>query len=194
MSGCEQCRRLGVCKEPHYEAWAAILVAYAQADERPDEAQIAALREAIAAFMSSGARLRLPYYYSLLARVYLQAGCPDDGLLAIDEALAHSTSHNERWWDAELHRLRAELTLAAGRDPRDAEAALLRAVEIARGQQARSLELRALRTLARLPGSHRAETLRALRAAYAWFTEGFDMPDLRAAQAAALPHSSTRRG
>ena len=181
-------------KAPYYEAWAAILVAYAQADEQPDEARIAALRDAIAAFMSSGARLRLPYYFSLLARVHLQAGRPDEGLLAIDEALAHSTSHNERWWDAELQRLRAELTLAAGGDPRDAEAALLRAVEIARGQQARSLELRALRTLARLPGPRRAETQRALRAAYAWFTEGFDLPDLRAAQAAALPHNSTRQG
>jgi DNA-binding SARP family transcriptional activator len=178
-------------KAPYYEAWATILVCAAQADERPDEAHIAALRDAITAFIASGARLRLPYYFSLLARIYLQAGRPDDGLLAIDEALAQSTSHNERWWDAELQRLRAELTLAAGRDPRDAEAALLRAVEIARSQQARSLELRALLTLARLPGPRRAETQRELRAAYAWFTEGFDTPDLQAAHAYALANSST---
>jgi predicted ATPase/DNA-binding SARP family transcriptional activator len=179
-------------KAPYYEAWAAILVNAAQADECPDEEHISALRDAIAAFMSSGARLRLPYYFSLLARVYLQAGRPDDGLLAIGEALAHATSHNERWWDAELHRLRAELTLAVGRDPRDAEADLLRAVEIARGQQARSLELRALRTLARLPGSRRAESQRELRVAYAWFTEGFDTPDLRAARADVLLHQKRR--
>ena len=183
-------------KAPYYEAWAAILVCAAQAEEQPDEAHIAALRDAITGFIASGARIRLPYYFSLLARVYLRAGRPDDGLLAIDEALAQSTRHNERWWDAELQRLRAELTLAAGRDPRDAEAALRRAVEIARSQQARSLELRALLTLARLSGPRRAEAQRELRAAYAWFTEGFDTPDLQAAHANALASSgasSTRR-
>ena len=177
-------------KAPYYEAWAAILLAYARAREQPDEARIAALRGAIAEFMASGARIRLPYYFSLVAQVYQQAGRPRDGLLALDEALAHSERHNERWWDAELHRLRAELSLAADGSPAEAEVALLRAIEIARDQQARMLELRALLSLARLRvraglpdgATRRDETLRELRALSGWFTEGLDTPDVRAAQ------------
>ena len=92
---------------------------------------------------------------------------------------------NERWWDAELHRLRAELLLAGGAEAAEAEAALRRALEIARGQQAKSLELRAARTLARLwAGSGRTAEARDLLApVYSSFTEGLETPDLEAARA-----------
>ena len=94
--------------------------------------------------------MRLPYYLSLLAHVCGKAGRAEEGLACIDEALAEARTHNERWWDAELHRLRGELLLMHGADASDVEAALLRAIEIARSQQARSLELRATMSLARL--------------------------------------------
>ena len=92
---------------------------------------------------------------------------------------------NERWWDAELHRLRAELLLASGAEAAEAEAALRRAVEIARGQQAKSLELRAARALARLwAGSGRTAEARDLLApVYSSFTEGLETPDLESARA-----------
>ena len=72
------------------------------------------LRDSITEFKASGARLRLPYYLSLLAQVYGKAGRVEEGLACIDEALAEARAHNERWWDAELHRLRGELLLMHG--------------------------------------------------------------------------------
>jgi len=168
---------------PYYRAWATILVSYAQALEQPNEERIGNLRDSITAFKASGARLRLPYYLSLLAQVCRQAGRAEEGLACIDEALSEARTHNERWWDAELHRLRGEFLLMHGADASDAEAALLRAIEIARSQQARSLELRAMMSLARLWSAQNrsADVSRRLRDVYNWFTEGFETPDLQVA-------------
>jgi predicted ATPase/DNA-binding SARP family transcriptional activator len=165
---------------PYYRTWAAILVSYAQALDQPDEAHIARLHGSIAAFKAPGARLRLPYFLSLLAQVYGRAGQAEEGLAAIDEALAEARVHNERWWDAELHRLRGELLLMHGADTPDVETALLRAIEIARAQQAKSLELRATISLARLwiAQGRSDDARRQLGGVYAWFTEGFETPDL----------------
>jgi len=169
---------------PYYRAWAEILVSYALAMEQPDEEHIGRLRDSITAFTALGARLRLPYYLSLLAQVHYQAGHAEEGLAAIDEALSEALAHSERWWDAELHRLRGEFLLMGGSDAADVEAALLRAIEIAQAQQARSLELRATMSLARLwSAQHRSgEARRRLQDVYDWFTEGFETPDLQAAR------------
>ena len=164
--------------------WSAILVSYALACDQPAAPTIARLRESIAAFKASGARIRLPYYQGLLADVCCRAGRAGEGLASIDEGMAEARAHNERWWDAELHRLRGELLLAGGAPAHEAEAAYLRAVGIARAQQARGLELRAATSLARLWRGQRrvADARRLLGEVYAWFTEGFDTPDLQAAQ------------
>src|SRR5713226_2127669 len=169
---------------PYDGAWAGILVSYALALEQPNEERIGRLRGSIAEFKAASARLRLPYYLSLLAHVCGKAGRIEEGLACIDEALTEARTHNERWWDAELHRLRGEFLLMHGADASDVEAALLRAIEIARSQQARSLELRATMSLARLwIAQHRSDDARRrLRDVYTWFTEGFDTPDLQAAQ------------
>jgi len=169
---------------PYYRAWAAILASYALALEQPSEEEISRLRDSIDEFKASSARLRLPYYFALLAQVYAKAGRAEEGLAAIDEALAAARTHSERWWDAELHRLRGELLLLRGADSADAEAAFLRAIEIARAQHAKSLELRATMSLARLWSAHHreAEARRRLEDVFGWFTEGFETPDLRAAQ------------
>ncbi len=169
---------------PYYHTWAGILVSYALALEQPDEERIGHLRGSIAAFKASSARLRLPYYLSLLAQVYGKAGRAEEGLACIDEALAEARTHNERWWDAELHRLRGEFLLMHGADASDVEAALLRAIEIAQSQQARSLELRATMSLARLwiAQNRSADARHRLRDVYTWFTEGFETPDLQAAR------------
>src|SRR3989442_10699347 len=169
---------------PYYRAWADILVSYALALEQPNEERIGRLRGSITAFKATGARLRLPYYLSLLAQVYGKAGRAEEGLASIDEALTEARTHNERWWDAELHRLRGEFLLMHGADASDVEAALLRAMSIARSQQARSLELRATMSLARLwIAQHRSDDARRhLGDVYTWFTEGFETPDLQAAR------------
>ncbi len=172
-------------KATYYRAWAAILVAYAETLGSPEAAGLTRLRSAIESFKETGARLRLPYYLALLADAHLRAGEPDAGLEVVEEALSRGRETNERWWDAELHRLRAELLLARGAEAAEAEAALRRALEIARGQQAKSLELRAARPLARLwAGSGRtAEAKDLLASIYSSFTEGLETPDLEAARA-----------
>jgi predicted ATPase len=169
----------------YYRAWAAILVAYAETLGRRDTAGLTRLRSAIESFKEAGARLRLPYYLALLADAHLRAGDADAGLDVVDEAMSRGRETNERWWDAELHRLRAELLLAGGAEAAEAEAALKRALDIARGQEANSLELRAARALAGLwAGSGRAAEARDLLApVYSRFAEGLETPDLAGTRA-----------
>jgi tetratricopeptide (TPR) repeat protein len=172
-------------KATYYRAWAAVLVTYAETLGTPEATGPARLRSAIESLKETGARLRLPYYLALLADAHLRAGEAEVGLGVVEEALSRGRETNERWWDAELHRLRAELLLAGGAEAAEAEAALRRALEIARGQQAKSLELRAARALARLwAGSGRtAEARELLAPVYASFTEGLETPDLEVARA-----------
>jgi predicted ATPase len=92
----------------------------------------------------------------------------------------------ERWWEAEIFRLRGVLLLRQTGTPQaEAEAWLQRALDVARRQEARSLELRAAMSLARLwqQQGKRAEARELLAPIYAWFTEGFDTADLREAKA-----------
>ena len=130
----------------------------------------------------------MPYYLALLADAHLRANQPDAGLAVVEEALSLGRETNERWWDAELHRLRAELLLAGGAEAAEAEAALRRALEIARGQQAKSLELRAARALAGLwaASGRTAEARDLLAPVFSSFTEGLETPDLQGARALTL--------
>jgi DNA-binding SARP family transcriptional activator/predicted negative regulator of RcsB-dependent stress response len=175
-------------KATYYRAWAAILVAYGETLERPEATTLGRLRSAIDAFKSTGARLRLSYYLALLADAHLRAGEANAGLALVEEALSLGRETSERWWDAELHRLRGELLLSGGAEAAEAEAALKRALEIARGQQARSLELRAARALAGVwAGAGRTAEARDLLAPLvSFFTEGLESPDLKAARALTL--------
>jgi DNA-binding SARP family transcriptional activator/predicted ATPase len=168
----------------YYRAWAAILVAYAETLDRAEETAVTRLASAIEAFQETGGRLRLPYYLALLADAYLRVGEPGSGLEVVEDGLAHGRETNERWWDAELHRLRAELLLAGGAEPAEAETALLRALEIARGQQAKSLELRAACALTRLwAGQGRVREAREMLAPVSSaITEGVDTPDVAGAR------------
>jgi predicted ATPase len=111
----------------------------------------------------------------------VEAACRD-----LDEALAVISEHGVRVWEAEVRRLRGEARLASSPDGAGhAEADLLQALAVARQQEARSHELRAAMSLARLWQStrRRAEARDTLRQVYAWFTEGFDTRDLKAARA-----------
>jgi DNA-binding SARP family transcriptional activator/predicted ATPase len=170
---------------PYYRSWSAILVSYSQALRDLDVTNIQHLRNSIVDFKASGARLRLPYYLSLLAQVTGRAGHPGEALGIVDEALSEARANNERFWDSELHRLHGELQLASGQEAGRVEAELLQAVDIAKSQQARSLELRATMSLARfwISQDRPEEAQSQLSAVYSWFTEGFDTPDLQAAQA-----------
>jgi DNA-binding SARP family transcriptional activator len=169
---------------PYYRAWAVVLVRYAAAAERPTLERIDQLRAAIDDMRATGAQLRLPYYHSLLARVWAQAGRITEGLVAIDEALADAQARDECWWNAELYRLRGAFLDRLGLEAEVVEGALFRAIEIARSQHALSLELRAASTLVRVrhdrPGLRDARE--QLAALYDRFSEGAETPDLRAAR------------
>jgi predicted ATPase len=151
----------------------------------PGAAPLNRLRGAIESFQETGARIRLPYYLGLLADACLRAGDIEAGLQVTEEALSRAREMNERWWDAELYRLRAETMQATFAPPEEVEAVLIRALEIARAQQARSLELRAANTLARLwAGSGRSAAARdLLTPVYSWFTEGLGSPEMDQARA-----------
>jgi predicted ATPase len=94
--------------------------------------------------------------------------------------------YDERWWEAEIHRLRGVLLLRQTGTPQaEAEACFQRALDVARRQEAKSLELRAAMSLARLwqQQGKRAEAHELLAPIYSWFTEGFDTADLQEAKA-----------
>ena len=172
-------------KAPYYRAWSDILLSFARADQQPGERNLVRLHDAIRVFTDTGAHIRLTIYYSLLARAYLRAGGFDEGTEAIELGLTESLQNNERIWDAELHRLRGELRRAQGAEADEVEAAFQRSIEIARSQQAKSLELRAAMSLARLwqASGRESAAKQLLVPLYNWFTEGFDTPDLRSARA-----------
>jgi predicted ATPase/DNA-binding SARP family transcriptional activator len=181
----DACALTAEYKAPYYHAWANILLRFARAEQQPDTENLARLRTAIYKFTETGARIRLPVYFSLLAQVCLKGGHLEEGLEAIEQALAESLRNNEHWWDAEIHRLRGELMWTQGAGTTDIEAAFRRAVEIAQAQQAKSLELRAATSLARFgkANARSAEAKQCLIGVYEWFTEGFHTPDLQAAKA-----------
>ncbi|MDP6591024.1 MAG: BTAD domain-containing putative transcriptional regulator [Alphaproteobacteria bacterium] len=171
---------------PSYLTTGNLLRGWAVATQGEPEAGLSMLRESLAGLYATGTDVRRTYYLALLAEVLGRADQLEEGLHVLGEALEFATANGERWWEAELHRLRGELLLARSRDNYDeAEASVQRAVAIARRQQAKSFELRASTALARLWGERgrRGEAHDLLAPVYGWFTEGFDSADLLAAGA-----------
>jgi predicted ATPase len=122
----------------------------------------------------------------VLADVSAHLGHTDDGLQALAEAHTLVEQQEERWWEAEVCRLRGVLLLRQpGTPPEEAEACFQRALDIARRQEAKSLERRAAMSLARLwqQQGKDAEARELLGSIYGWFTEGFDTADLQEAKA-----------
>jgi predicted ATPase/class 3 adenylate cyclase len=145
---------------------------------------IAQIGEGIGAWRATGAELVQPWNLAQLAEAYARAGQSTEGLHVIMEALTLMGKTEERWWEEELHRLKGEL-LAHTQDPREAETCFHHALTVARLQQAKSLELRAATSLARLwqQQGKRIEARELLAPVYGWFTEGFDTADLQEAKA-----------
>jgi len=175
---------------PYYQQWANILQGWAQAQQGQAKAGVAQIRRALAGWRARAERgedTPRPHLVALLAEAYGRAGQPKRGLLTIDEALAEVERTGERLWEALLHCIKGELLLAQGGDEAEpqAETCFQRAIWVARQQQARSWELRATTSLCRLwqEQGKQEEAHPMLAEIYDWFTEGFDTPDLREAQA-----------
>lgn len=142
------------------------------------------MRRNIDAVIDRGTRMHVPYALCLLAEVCTRAGRVAAASTALDEALAMTLQTGQRLWEAETHRLRGDLLAAQGL-AHAAEFAYEQALAVARSQGARALELRAAVSLGRLwqaQGSPK-QAYGVLSPIFTWFTEGFDTPDLRAAQA-----------
>ena len=145
---------------------------------------ISLLRNGTAAFRGTGAELFAPYPVSLLASACQIAGQIEESLTVLDEALQIVERTGERWFAAELYRHKGELLLRQEHSEA-AEELYGKALNIAREQEAKLWELRAVASLARLrcDQGHHAEARDLLAPVYGWFTEGFDTPDLMAAKA-----------
>jgi adenylate cyclase len=154
--------------------------------EHQSESALGELRESVVAIPQMGVHTMTSYYTALLARAYRQAGRNGEGLQALDDAQATIDARGECWWEAEIQRLRGEILLSqSGESVGDAEACFERSLDISRGQEAKSLELRAATSLARLwrRQDKGDEARRLLGECYAWFTEGFETADLTEAKA-----------
>ena len=140
--------------EQGFPLWAALgtsLRGWALAMQGQGEEGMAQVRQGIAAWRATGAALHVPYFCTLLAEVCDHLGHPEDGLQALAEAHTLVEQHEERYWEAEVCRLRGVLLLRQPGTPQaEAEAWLQRALDVARRQEAKSLELRAAMSLSRL--------------------------------------------
>lgn len=184
----------------------AILRGWALAEQGRSKAGIAQMRQGVAAYRATGAEQWRPYCLGLLAGAYGKVRRADEGLSLLAEALAQVDRSGERFYEAELYRLKGELLLNAACGTQNAErrrqktksirpsmsgvhrsaaACFDKAIAIARQQCAKSLELRAMMSLTRLRQRQgkTEEAKKPLAEIYGWFTEGFDSKDLQEARA-----------
>ncbi len=185
---------------------ATILQGWALAEQGQGKAGIAQMRRGLTAERAAGSEMFRPVFLALLAEVYGQVGQAEEGLSVLAEALAEVDRTEGRLYEAEVYRLRGELTLQKAKvnlgqvqdqsaalntqpptpNPQsEAEACFHKALDVARHQEAKSLELRAATSLARLwqQQGKNAEARELLAPVYDWFTEGFDTADLKDAKA-----------
>jgi predicted ATPase len=194
---------IALCAEQGFPFWLAmgtILQGWVLAEQGQAEKGIAQIRHGLTSYRATGAELFRPHFLALLAEACGKGGRTEEGLTALAEALAMVHQNGERYYEAELYRLKGELSLQSGvrslqseitspqlpiPNPRaEAEACFLKAIEIAQRQQAKSLELRAVMSLSRLwqQQGRKDEARQMLAEIYGWFTEGFDTADLKEAK------------
>jgi DNA-binding SARP family transcriptional activator/predicted ATPase len=171
-----------------FQAFGTVLRGWALAEGGEIEEGIWKMQQGLAAWRAMGLAVVLPESLSFLAGAYGKAGQAEEGLRLVSEALTRVERTGERKFEAELYRLKGELLLGqveADRCYREAEKCFERALEFARGQRAKSWELRAATSLSRLWHTQgRGEEARELlQEVYGWFTEGFDTADLTEAKA-----------
>ena len=171
---------------PHWMAQANITRGWAIAEQGKVEEGIAQIQEGLAAFRAIGNGTLLPHALCLLGDACRGTGRLDEGVSAVTEAMAAADEHEIHQYEPEMHRLEGELLLSQGHSKAtEAQSCFQRAIEIARKQSAKSFELRATTSLARLLAKQgRGDEARAmLFEIYGWFTEGFDTADLKDAKA-----------
>jgi len=149
------------------------------------ESGIAMIRQGIELNSTNHYRVNSAFYASLLAKASALTGRTPEGLQILDQALSQGEQSGERFYEAELFRLKGEFLNSSNADLRSVETCFRKAIEVARAQCAKSFELRATASLARLLAKQgkRDEARAMLAEIYGWFTEGFDTADLKDAKA-----------
>jgi predicted ATPase len=171
---------------PLVMAWSSILRSWALAQQGQAKEGLAQLHQGLTAWRATGAEALRSYFLALLADVHGTLGKPEAGLAVLAEALTHVDTTGERWYESEIYRLKGALLLQQSSDNQaEAENCFQQAITVARSQQAKSFELRAATSLARLwhQQGKRQEAHDLLAPVYHWFTEGFDTADLKDAKA-----------
>jgi DNA-binding winged helix-turn-helix (wHTH) protein/tetratricopeptide (TPR) repeat protein len=180
---------IALAREKEFSAFLAMGILFhgwaltAQGKEKEGVAQIL---EGIAGWRATGARGNGTGHLAVLLAAYLKRGDTEEAMPVLSEALAMVQNIGERNNEARLYQLKGELLRARGADSDpEAERSFRTAIRIAQCQHARSLELRAVMSLARLLDARgrRAEARAMLAEIYGWFTEGFDTADLKDAKA-----------
>ena len=180
---------VALASEHGFPIWAAlgrILQGWADAQKGEATTGIARIRDGMAAAEATGSRVHTPFFLTLLAEALAFAWKIEEGLAILDDALAQVAVSGERGWDAEIHRLRGELTVRLPHPGlAKAEDSFRTALAIAREQGTRGYELRATTSLARLwrDQGRQGEARDLLGPVYGSFTEGFDTTDLKEAKA-----------
>jgi class 3 adenylate cyclase/predicted ATPase len=170
----------------HYLGHGTVLHGWAQVAQGKIEDGIAEIDRGMATYRATGARTWVPYFLGLQAETYARARRIDDGIASVAEALALADKTEQHSWRAELKRIKGELLLAApSNNHTQVQSCFSQALEIARGQQAKSWELRTAVSLGRLwqQDGKRDEVCELLAPVYGWFIEGFETPDLKEAKA-----------
>jgi predicted ATPase len=163
-----------------------MLLGWAMVERGEGQAGIARIEAGIKAWQTTGAKVLMPMWHTLLAESYGKIGQIDEGLTVVVEALLDVENTGERYYEAELHRLKGEFLLQRSSDnQREAETCFDQAMRVSRSQQAKAWELRTATSLARLwqRQGKRDEARQVLAEVYHWFTEGFDTIDLKEAKA-----------
>jgi predicted ATPase/class 3 adenylate cyclase len=182
---------------PYFVAQNSIKLGSALAAQGHYQEGITKMRHGLAAQRATGGQGLQQLWLALQVEAYIETGQIEEGWTALEEALAIRPKYGERYWEAELYRLKGQLTLKqfGVRSPRSAapstqaevkaDACFQQAIDTAREMSAKSFELRAATSLARLwqQQGRRAEARQLLAKIYNWFTEGFDTRDLQEAKA-----------
>lgn len=162
-----------------------IMQGWALVEQGQKEDGIAQIRQGLAALRATGLEVVRPYWLALLAETCGMEEQVEERLHALAEALGATLKNGWRLWEAELSRIKGELLLKkAAPSEHEAETWFRQALDVARRQQAKSLELRAAMSLSRLwqGQGKRDEARKVLAEICGWFTEGFDTVDLREAK------------
>jgi adenylate cyclase len=171
---------------PYWMAWGALFYGWGLVQQGKVKEGIEQLTQGLQAYPATGVAIRRPHFLALLAEAQGTMGQPEEGLTTLTEALTLVDTTGERWYEAELHRLKGEFLVQQNSDNQaEAETCFHHALDIARSQQAKSFELRTATSLAKLwqQQGKRQEAHDLLGPVYHWFTEGFDTADLKDAQA-----------